>query len=333
MLSFSGFLKILMQKQIAKSLQVPCIFPHKDYGNLSFPEKRALPFTSAKAERISASMTIEAALCLPLFLFFAAALMEPMRWLDRQRKVQTVTERLCEDLSQYVYINELGEAVFHGWNGDIMNGEKDASDNREDRNYQGLLSDTAAGLWLKGKAAEYADDVVVKKSNVSDESGNVWFEIVYREQIPFFQIKPDGISMHAAAKRRSWIGIDGKLRAKGKNGGETGNSEETIVYVGAGMGRYHLYRNCHYISNQYQTIPFSQAEQMRNTAGGRYTACARCAKAGKSESYVYITEAGEHYHYSKSCSAMTAYVRSMTLKEAGHLGICSYCARKKAGGE
>lgn len=338
--SFSGFFKILLQKQIAKSLQVPCIFPLKHYRALSLTGKRVLPFASWAAERVSASMTVEAALCLPLFLFFAAALMEPMRWLDRQRKVQTVTEHVCADLSQYMYGKELGETVFGRYedNGEDHGNALDSGRNSDlssqaDENYLNLLSEAAAGLWLKGKVGEYAEDVVIRTAKVPDKDADILFEAEYKEQIPFFQIKPGGITMHVAAKRRSWIGIDGKLKSESQSGSAAGDTDGTIVYVGAGMGKYHLYRDCHYISNQYKTVAFSQIAQMRNAFGGRYTACARCAKNAGSASAVYITEAGEHYHLNRSCSSMASYVRSVPLKEAEHLGICSYCAGKKAGGE
>ena len=46
-------------------------------------------------------MTVEAALVLPLALFFFLALLKPVTWLDRQRKVQTAMERIGEEISQY----------------------------------------------------------------------------------------------------------------------------------------------------------------------------------------------------------------------------------------
>ena len=96
------FLKSKLHYQCAMSLQVPCILP---LINIVFIlGKRVLPFISGHSRRVSASMTVEAALCLPLWLFFAAALMEPVRWLDRQRQVQTALECFSEELSQAVYL-------------------------------------------------------------------------------------------------------------------------------------------------------------------------------------------------------------------------------------
>ena len=59
--------------------------------------RRAHPCTSS----LPASMTVEAALVLPLALLFFLALLQPVIWLDRQRKVQTAMERIGEEISQY----------------------------------------------------------------------------------------------------------------------------------------------------------------------------------------------------------------------------------------
>ena len=59
------FLKSKLHYQCAMSLQVPCILP---LINIVFIlGKRVLPFISGHSRRVSASMTVEAALCLPLW--------------------------------------------------------------------------------------------------------------------------------------------------------------------------------------------------------------------------------------------------------------------------
>ena len=92
------------------------------------------------------------------------------------------------------------------------------------------------------------------------------------------------------------------------------DSDEEIVYVGAGMGRYHLFRDCHYISNEYQSVTQMEAEK-GGSYGKKRPPCAVCA--------------GEHYHFDKNCASMISYVREMPRGEAEHMGLCSYCARKK----
>ena len=68
-------------------------------------KKRVLPFASRE---MTASVTAEAAFCFPLFLFFFWSLLQPVFWLDRQRKVQTAAELCSEQLCQYAYLAERG---------------------------------------------------------------------------------------------------------------------------------------------------------------------------------------------------------------------------------
>ena len=230
------------------------------------PGKRVLPFTSHI--RLKASMAVEAAFALPLFLFLALALMMPMKMLDTHRKLQTETERICEELSLYGY----------------------------------LESDT-------GEPEGESEDVVL--------------EAFYKEKIPFFPDIQAGITMKIGAKRRRWIGIDGKLTCKGDlSGGESG---EEMVYIGAEMTRYHIDRNCHYISNQYLAVSIEEAKGMRDVDGHRFSACASCKSTIRLNGTVYITPGGRHYHGDTECRSMLSYVRKVPLSKVVHLGACSYC--------
>ena len=305
MLSFSEkfhilnnlFLFFIRQSFIAKSLQVPCNPLFSTHCPMTKTGKRVLPFTSRTKQ--PAIMTVEAAFALPVFLFLVLALLAPLRWLDTQRKVQTVTEHLCEKLSLYGYA------------------ERDRD----------ILSEAAAGLWLKGKAEAFADHVMIRNADVPDAEGNICLKLEYREQIPFFAHVCRPVSMGAAAKRRCWTGIAGKLE---RYSAESGNEEEEeMVYVGAKMSRYHRYRDCHYISNDYRCVSLAEALAMSNSYGNRFRACSICMKEDTDVSQVYITDEGKHYHSSKTCSSMNSYVRKVPLSEVEALGECSYCARRR----
>ena len=52
------------------------------------------------------------------------------------------------------------------------------------------------------------------------------------------------------------------------------DEQTEMVYVGAGMGRYHLFRDCHYISNEYMTVTRSEEENGK-VPGETRTPCAK----------------------------------------------------------
>ena len=308
MLFFAGFfMKINIRKLFFHqkvSLQV------HEYTFLTPPARRVHPCASG----FQASMTAEAAIALPLAIFFFLALLQPVSWLDRQRKVQTCTERIGEEISQY---------------GLLM----DTDPEEENSGLPAFCTDAAAALWIRGRVGQYADHVLVKQAEVYGENGDITFEVEYREDVPFYGRILGKQQRNAAVKRRTWIGLRGKLRGNGTGLEMDRDSDEEIVYVGAGMGRYHLFRDCHYISNAYEAVSLNQAAKMTNQFGERYRPCSRCADSGHGDRTVYVTAGGGHYHFNRACSSMVSYVRTVELEDVGHLGVCSYCAsRKKAEG-
>lgn len=319
---------IMQRNKITMSLQVPCsplYIIHKIMYKAYRPGKRVLPFTLQK--QLPAGMTVEAAFVLPLFLFFSAALLMPVRLLDTQRKVQTITERFCEELSQYAYAAECG-----GLNGEDCGSEEESesSEGTGMEEWISFVSDRAAGLWLKGQAGKHADQVQIKTAQIGGEGEMVCFKLSFREQIPFFSALPGGITVNTAANRRCWTGLDGKLKEIGKEPEQT-EGEKKMVYVGANMGRYHTYRDCHYISNTYRAVSYQEAGSLRAPNGMRLSACSYCAREMDAEDTVYITQNGKHYHSRKDCSSMNVYVRKVPLEEVEDLGLCSYCERKENG--
>lgn len=98
---------------------------------------------------------------------FFLALLQPVIWLDRQRKVQTAMERIGEEISQY---GILAESVETG-----------------DSELPAFCTDAAAALWIRGKVGQYADHVTVKKADVYGENGEIEFAAEYQEEIPFLR--------------------------------------------------------------------------------------------------------------------------------------------------
>ena len=287
------------------SLQVHCS-PLINTSNTNFRGKKVLPFTFTK--QLAASMTVEAACVFPLFLLFAAALLMPMQMLDQQRKIQTMVERTCEELSLYAYVAE----------------SEEPAEEREYKEMTQLFSDVAAGVWLKSKLGDLSEYVKVKTIRVPDTNGNIFIQADYERTSLLFLSE---LTVKVSAIRRSWKGIEGKLTEKDTAQGSL--ADTTMVYIGKGMGRYHTYRDCHYISNDYQAISEDEAKGMKDEDGRRLTACGSCGDKTIEGGIVYVTPEGRHYHTNTDCLAMISYVQKVPLSEVWYLGECSYCKKKK----
>jgi len=318
-LSFSGEIHMRTKmktlssiiNKITKSLQVPCsplFYTSKSY----LPGKRVLPFTSHEdmKRKFDGSITVEAALVLPLFVFFGLAVLVPMRWLDTQRQIQTISERFGEDLSQYAYIIESGNQL-----------------SESDQQQGPCFSDAAAGLWLYGRVQPYADSVRIIKSEVPDEQGNIWLEVKYQEKIPFFPEIIRGATMYVAVKRRGWIGLGGKLTCQMERE-VGGNLEQQMVYVTPDGTRYHRYRDCYHLMNVCKAVSIQEVDHLRNKDGKIYYTCSLCAQGQNIKNTVYITTWGTRFHNDRSCAAMSTYFRKVPLIDVIEWGECSDCARR-----
>lgn len=325
MLSFSGtilmksdYLSIITQnKKNTKSLQVPCsplFIILKSY----LPGKRVLPFTSHKWN-LQASITVEAAFALPLFVFFSLAVLAPMEWMDTRRKVSAEAECFSEILCCYAYAEELLEQGRTG---------------AEDEADLSIYTDTAGAIRLLSKVEPHLETVPIILAQIPDEAGDIRFEVVYREKLPFFDGLTGGMTIRIKVRRRCWTGLRGKLK-KDKDEAEAESEpagRQELVYVAQNMGCYHTYRDCPYIHHEYQQVDCEALKQIRNLDGGRYYPCEGCCEGEKTEGSVYVTEWGERYHTRTDCPLIRYYLRKIPRSSVGQLRECSVCAKRHPAG-
>lgn len=276
------------KKKISYSLQVRIPL------SKSFGRKGAFFFASA-------SMTVEAALVLPLFLFMGVILMMPFRILDVERQMQAIVNSVGEEISQ--------SACLTGGEGTEM-------------------SALASYAYVEGAVRMKARDLPVERlslagSKIMDDGETVNIAVTYQMKLPFSVFHLGSVERKNCCYLRAWVGRDG---GTGPGSGSAAGEEEDdpIVYVGRNSTRYHVSASCHYLDNRLTTVSVDQIDNYRNAGGGRYTPCARCG--GQAAGSVYIMPSGEHYHSSPSCSAIQAYVSAVRKSEVEHLGPCSYCS-------
>ncbi len=246
----------------------------------------------------SASMTAEAALVLPLFLFAGVLLMMPFRILDVERQMQAIVMSVGEDISQTAYLApEDG-----GW-----------------------VGSAAAFAYAEGAVRSKSGSLPVQwlslaGSSLLEDGETVDLVVNYRMKLPFSVFGLGSVSRSCRCWLRAWVGSDG---ASG-SGEEAGTDGDPIVYVGKDSTRYHNSSFCHYLYNRLSAVPFGRIGDYRNESGHRYTACGRCGS--RTGGTVYIMPYGEHYHSSRTCTAITAFVRAVRRSTVEYLGPCSYCA-------
>ena len=190
------------------------------------PWKRALSSAS-----LCASLTIEAALSLTLFMFTVILLSVPMEILDTQRKVQTVLEVTGRELGWQVYRTshtvhraemEAGKAAEAGEKG------------------TGGWSELPSGLILQGYLKEKiqtaggnkVSNIQCGASCVSEDGEWIDLRASYQVRLPFSVFALDHVTLTSRSWKRGWIGAEGGYFSE-KNGSEP---EEKWVYVGRDRG-------------------------------------------------------------------------------------------------
>lgn len=271
---------------------------------------------NGKIKRLDASLTVEAALSLTLFIFFSICMMMPMEMLRTRQKVQMALETAARDLSQYGYILyrlDCGDEA-------VLEKKEDWTNEIPD-----FLAGMAVKAYLKEKIFELAgeeklENLVISQAEIMEDGENIRLTAEYRLKLPFSVLRIQGIPSVSQTVRRAWIGSDGDRGRKEENG----ESGEEMVYIGSSMGRYHRLRTCHYLTNDFKAVPYDTVEEIRSHSGGKYYACSVCGSA-ENGGTVYIMPNGSSYHSRTDCPSVVSYVREVLLREVKYLGACSYC--------
>lgn len=264
----------------------------------------------------SGSMTVEASIVLPLFLFAMVMMTMPFSVMNRQRQVQAVVESVCEDLCRLAYVGyELKEKKTE------IRLPKEGLEIEFDM--EGL-EEAAMMAYAQVQVRRKLNESQIRKlslfqSEFMEDGEMVNLVASYEIVLPFPVLGLSAIPMTSASCRRAWIGKDGGWLESG-----TGEGDDEIVYVGKKSTRYHESRTCHYLYNQLTGIPREEIDSHRNADGKKYHPCAVCG--GGNGSQVYIMKSGTSYHGSSSCTAIIAYVKAVKKSEVAHLGACSYCS-------
>ena len=283
--------------------------------------KRASPFVPFVRGKHScalrASMTLEAALALSLFIFAAVSLILPMKIMTTQRRLQAGLEAVCEDFSRGAYLQD---AMKKG-GAELVPGADDFA-----KGFCKNLESAVAKEYAGAQTLKHADTsrlvrASMLRSSVMEDGETFDLILDYEIRMPCPVLGLSSIHGTVRSRRRAWIGRDGK------DGSGAGDGGDEIVYVGRGSTRYHKSRSCHYLSNRLDQIPYDTVSEKRNESGGKYHACSVCGDRARAGDLVYIMPNGSSYHTDADCRAIIAYVRAVRLSEVEHLGACSYCGR------
>lgn len=153
-------------------------------------------------------------------------------------------------------------------------------------------------------------------SSMSGQTGIAQLQAVYKIRIPLPIFAIPTVTCTESMRVKAWTGYE-------KEG--LGAPDSQTVYITDTGVVYHKDYHCTYLDLSIRTVQAGDAASLRNQSGGRYHACERCG--GSEGKGVYITDYGDRYHSSLSCSGLKRTIYAVPLSEAAGKGACSKCGQ------
>lgn len=270
--------------------------------------KRVSPFISWK---LKASMTVEAAFALPLFLFFIVNIMSVINIIGVQSRLNAALHQVGNKMAFYGYAYEKAA-------GDILP--------------DGIVSVMLTGLYAKEEILDYVGVGYLNQSCIKNGAAGVHFDgtsIMESNDIVEiclnYQVKPlfvilgfDSFDIGQRYYGRAWTGYDVE------SGISDFTQDDPMVYVTETGTVYHTNRNCTYLNPSITTVDAGGIADKRNQSGGKYYLCEICGSANV-QGTVYITTQGSSYHTMITCSGLKRTIYTIPLSQVGGRGRCSRC--------
>ncbi len=268
------------------------------------PEKKCLAgnknSSKIQGERVpvsgsKGSLTVEAALVLPIFFFAAICLV----YLLEIKSIQFSVHNAAQNAAERAAVDVAALPVLNSWKleSDMVNliGAK--------RMQQSVIEGGSGGLscW---------------RSYYKETDGMIYVDVRYKVRLPFPRFLNLSLDLKETFQIRAWTGY---------RSGQMYGEEDDIVYITDYGSVYHEDYQCRYLQLSIRYVPMSELSGLRNLDGGIYHACEKCVHAD-TMSGVYITEYGNKYHNSLDCSGLKRSVRAVKKSEVAGRGACSKCA-------
>ena len=272
------------------------------------PIKRVSSFTSWK---LKASMTVEAAIALPLFLFFIIQVMSAINMIGVQSRLGAALHQTGNKMafsgciygktSQNILINELASVALT----EVY--AKTQVLNCANKKYldKSCIKNGSSGIRFDGTSIMGNNDIIE-------------IDLSYNVQPLVTILGFDGFSMSQCYYGRAWTGYDVQSAVSNIE------DNDPMVYVTETGTVYHTNRNCTYLNPSITSISSDKINSSRNQSGGKYYPCELCVGSIVSGA-VYITSQGSSYHTSITCSGLKRTIYTIPLSKVGGRRKCSKC--------
>ncbi|WP_051656820.1 pilus assembly protein [Butyrivibrio sp. AE3004] len=264
---------------------------------------------------LAASVTVEAAIVLPIFLFFFVNLLALFDIL----KFQCDLECALHQTGRQIMADEVTLEIIAGKSTKEMMG--------------GKVAGVVDAAYASKKVKTYLGEEYLEHSPISGGSSGLKFletalysggdiiDIVAAYKVhPLFKIAAfTDFSQEGRFYGHAFTGysING-------DGWEDEAETEELVYITETGTVFHRSLNCTHLKLSVKKIAKSEVSAKRNLDGAKFYPCESCGKlAGKT---VYITNYGNRYHSERTCKNIKRTIKTVKISEVGGKSACKECA-------
>ncbi len=279
--------------------------------NIIMKKGTTLRAKSKKRLSSTASITVEASLVLPLFMFFFVNILGVFDILKLQCDMQAALHQTGIEVMETAGV--IGRA------GGSVEGKGSVAG--------GVLSAAYAGK----KTREYLGEDYLENSCIANKSSGLSFAE------SAFLSDGDIIDIVASYKVHPILGIvsftDFGMESRfyghaftgyRPGGGKSdGDEEEEMVYVTEYGSVYHRSLSCSHLNVSIKSVNYRDIPKERNVDGAKYYQCEYCKKA--TGGTVFITDYGNRYHTDVNCTGLKRTIYTIPISQAVGKSPCSEC--------
>lgn len=268
------------------------------------------------------SLTLEAAIILPLYMFFLITILYILNILHIQNVFQAAMEEASRKINSYAYVAEQFEKLKEEERNTV--GSYDAGFVLNLAKNQ-VSKITISNSFLTDRIKNIADSSYIKngyKGIIISFEGNdlseyVDFNISYMVKLPFL---PSDIFLIPVTQRcyfKPFVGTD----IAEKKGDFT-----EYVYITATGSVYHNTPYCTYLNRYYDVVTEDQINVTWDTAEG-YHACPHCAYNQPIGPTSFLCPGRKVYHNRTDCIYIETYIYKIPKDQTGNMPMCSRCKK------
>jgi hypothetical protein len=269
------------------------------------------------------SLTVEATLVLPVFIYAIMAFIYFLQIIYIQEEIQAGITEVAKYASEYAYIYE--------------NVRSKGIGEVEDENYLFNAIDSLTNTtFFKTKLKEYVsvekldnsciyggfNGITMAGSSFMKKDKIIDIVVNYTINIPsiFFHIKNRKIVQRVRTR-----GLVGSSRI-----GKNSEDDDRIVYITKTGTIYHLTKECTHLKLSITPVRSDRVKNLRNQGGGKYKECPLCKNKSIKGALgiVYITNYGDCYHTSLNCSGLKRSIICIPLSKVKNRRQCERCGQK-----